>query len=197
LHWNSPVCSMCASRLLPDYMLSEGDGVARVTRKGLLAIMLALVALGMSAGIAGASHTRWGIPNGKLGWLFDPPNHYGEDVKQSPGTLIRALHSGCVYRVKDHDRVSGYHQEVTVRYNAKGSMGRRWVLYGHVKEGSMRKKGSCFKRGAILARVGTKSDGYGTAHAHVQIWKSEYAARYYKNGAAINPAPVRRKYGEL
>lgn len=198
MYWSGPVCSMCASRPLPDYCLSEGDGVARMARLGLLTIMLALVVLVMSAGIAGASHTRWGIPDGKLGYLFNPPNHYGEDVKQSPGTVIRALHSGCVYRVKDHDRVRGYHQEITVRYNAKGSMGRRWVLYGHVKEGSMRNKGTCFKRGAILARIGTRSDANGTPpHAHVQVWKREYAARYYSNDAAINPAPVRRKYGEL
>lgn len=196
MHWNSPVYSMCASRLLPDYLLSEGDGVARVTRKGFLAIMLALVALVMSAGIAGASHTKWGVPNGRLGWLFNPPHHYGEDVKQSPGTVIRALHSGCVYRADNS--VQGYHQEITVRHNAKGSMGRRWVLYGHVKEGSMRNKGTCFKRGAILARIGTRSDANGSPpHAHVQVWKREYAARYYKNDAAINPAPVRRKYGEL
>jgi hypothetical protein len=171
--------------------------VASVTRKGLLAIMLALVVLVMSAGIAGASHTKWGVPNGRLGYGFNPPNHYGEDVKQSPGTVIRALHSGCVYRVRDHNSVSGYHQEITVRYNAKGSMGRRWVLYGHVKEGSMRRNGSCFRRGDILARIGTKYDGSGIPHAHVQVWKREYAARYYNNGAAVNPAPVRKKYTEL
>jgi murein DD-endopeptidase MepM/ murein hydrolase activator NlpD len=170
--------------------------VARVTRSGLLAFMLALAALVMSAGIAGASHTKWGIPNGKLGYGFNPPNHYGEDVKQSPGTVIRALHSGCVYRARND--VSGYRQEITVRYNSKGSMGRRWVLYGHVKEGSMRRTGTCFRRGAILARIGTSSDALGTTpHAHVQVWKTEKAARYYNNRAAINPAPVRRKYTEL
>jgi hypothetical protein len=170
--------------------------MARFTRTGLLAAILMLALVVGAAGIAGAAGTRWGIPGGKLGNGFNPPRHNGEDVLQNQGTVIKALHRGCVLRADNS--VSGYNQEITVRYDAKGDMSRRWVLYGHVLQGSQRKDGSCFKRGDVLAKIGTRSDALGsTPHAHVQVWKSKSDAVGYNNSKAINPAPVRQKYGEL
>ena len=148
------------------------------------------------AGIAGAAGTRWGIPNGDLGYGFKPNKHYGEDVLQNQGTVIKALHRGCV--VVADNSVDGYNQVITVRYDAKGDMGQRWVLYGHILQGSQRKEGSCFKRGDVLAKIGTRSDALGsTPHTHVQVWKTKSDAVYYRNPEAINPAPVRQAYGEL
>ena len=153
----------------------------------------------LSVGVAGAaSGTKWGIAGGQLGYLYNPPNHNGEDAKQDSGTPVRALHSGCVFRVKDTGSVGGYNQEITVRYNEKGSMGKRWVLYGHTREGSMLRDGACFKRGEQLARVGTRSDSNGSvAHAHIQVWETAAAATGYKNSEALNPAATRKTYGEL
>jgi hypothetical protein len=162
----------------------------------MLAVILMLALLVGAAGIAGAAGTRWGVPGGKLGNGFNPPRHYGEDVLQNQGTVIKALHRGCVMRVDNS--VSGYEQEITVRYDAKVNMGQRWVLYGHVLKGSQRRDGSCFKRGDVLAKIGSRSDALGsTPHAHVQVWKNKSDAVYYRNGDTVNPAPVRQNYGEL
>lgn len=168
----------------------------RITRTGLLAVILMLAFVVGAAGIAGAAGTRWGIPGGKLGNGFNPPRHNGEDVLQDQGTVIKALHRGCVFRADNS--VQGYEQEITVRYDAKGDMGRRWVLYGHILQDSQRKDGACFQRGDVLAKIGTRSDALGSPpHAHVQVWKTKADAVAYNNSKAINPAPVRQKYGEL
>jgi murein DD-endopeptidase MepM/ murein hydrolase activator NlpD len=169
--------------------------MVRVAGRGLLAVTLMLAIVVVGAGIAGAAGTKWGIPGGKLGTGYRS-GHNGEDVLQGQGTVIKALHRGCVVLV-DND-VQGYHQVITVRYEAKGDMGQRWVLYGHVLQGSQRKEGSCFRRGDVLAKIGTRSDAMGsTPHAHIQVWKSKSNAVYYRNDETINPAPVRQKYGEL
>ena len=168
----------------------------RFSRTVLLAAILMLAFMVGAAGIAGAAGTRWGVPDGELGNGFNPPRHYGEDVLQDRGTVIRALHRGCVFRVDNN--VQGYEQEITVRYEPKGDMDQRWVLYGHVLQDSQRREGSCFNRGDVLARIGTRTDSLGsTPHAHVQVWKTRADAAGYNNGKAINPAPVRQNYGEL
>jgi hypothetical protein len=180
----------------PRLEITERDGMGRVAGRGLLAVMLMLTIVVVGAGIAGAAGTRWGVPGGKLGNGYNPPRHNGEDILQSRGTAIKALHRGCVMEV-DND-VSGYNQVITVRYEAKGDIGQRWVLYGHVLQGSQRKEGSCFRRGDVLAKIGTRSDALGsTPHAHIQVWKSKSNALYYRNEETINPAPVRQAYGEL
>jgi hypothetical protein len=180
----------------PRFRMTEGDGMVRVAGRGLLAVMFMLAIVVVGAGIAGAAGTKWGIPGGKLGNGYKRGQHNGEDILQSRGTVIKALHRGCVVLV-DND-VSGYHQVITVRYKAKGDMGRRWVLYGHVLQGSQRKEGSCFRRGDVLAKIGTRADAMGsTPHAHIQVWKSKSNAVAYDNPETINPAPVRQAYGEL
>ena len=155
--------------------------------------MAVLVVIG--AGIAAAAGTKWGIPGGEMGNGFRS-SHHGEDVLQDQGTAIRALHRGCVFRVDNS--VQGYEQEITVRYAAKGDMPQRFVLYGHVLQDSQRKEGSCFRRGDLLAMIGSRADALqSTPHAHVQVWRTKADTVYYRNDRAINPAPVRRAYGEL
>lgn len=170
-----------------------------MTRYSRAALILAVVVLALvtgMAGIAGAAGTRWGIPKGEMGSGYRAGSHNGEDVFQSKGTVIRALHRGCVFRVDN--TVQGYEHEITVRYEAKGSMRPRWVLYGHILRGSQRKEGACFRRGDVLARVGDREDALGTPpHAHVQVWKNKSDATYYRNSEAIDPAPIRQKYGEI
>jgi murein DD-endopeptidase MepM/ murein hydrolase activator NlpD len=170
--------------------------MVRVAGRGLLAVTLMLAIVVVGAGIAGAAGTKWGIPGGKLGNGYNPPRHNGEDILQSRGTVIKALHRGCVVMVDNS--VQGYNQVITVRYEAKGDMGQRWVLYGHVLQGSQRKEGSCFRRGDVLAKIGTRSDALGSPpHAHIQVWKNKSSAFAYDNPETMNPAPVRQAYGEL
>lgn len=170
--------------------------MVRVAGRGLLAVALVLAILAVGAGIAAAAGTRWGVVGGKMGNGYDRGQHNGEDVLQGQGTAIKALHRGCVVLVDNS--VQGYNQVITVRYERKGDMGRRWVLYGHVLKGSQRKESSCFRRGDVLAKVGSRADALGsTPHAHVQAWKSKSNAFYYRNDQTINPAPVRQAYGEL
>lgn len=161
-------------------------------------------------GYQGRYRTLWGVPKGRMshrfnqyipGYSWSPDSrHKGEDIQQKPRTPVYALHSGCVYRMRDDGSVSGYHQEITVRYHRKkGKVGPRYVLYGHMLRGSLRQPGTCFKRGAYLGRIGTRRDSNGTPpHAHIQAWSTKRAADSYTQGRGlVNPRNLRLAYGEL
>lgn len=107
------------------------------------------------------------------------------------GTNVRALGEGVVVRSRDHDSVSGYHQEVTVWYEAAFA----YTLYGHLLANSLLPVGKRFGQGDILGQIGTSRDAMFTVpHAHIQCWKDKSAMVGYNNLAAIDPARVRNFY---
>ncbi len=117
--------------------------------------------------------------------------HKGWDVAAPQGTSIRALGNGEVVRVRDHDSVSGYHQELTVWYWSA----RAYVLHGHIQRGIGLRKGQVFKQGDLLALVGSSYDAMGTApHLHAQAWKDLAAMLSYSATAAIDPQRIENWY---
>jgi hypothetical protein len=146
------------------------------------------------------SGTYWGIEGGRSCCGFGAScsiaqkPHAGDDVCASTGANIYALADGVVYRSRNGG-VSGYHQEVTIRYDVRAVsrfVDYVYVLYGHVLKNSIPPIGTAVKRGQVIAKVGTSADAMGTPpHAHVQMWATEAAAAGYVNSKAINPTHIR------
>jgi murein DD-endopeptidase MepM/ murein hydrolase activator NlpD len=94
-------------------------------------------------------------------------------------------------RVRDHNSVSGYHQEITVLYDSASA----YVLYGHVGRGIPRRVGDILHQGDIIAAVGTSYDAMGTKpHAHIQAWKTKAEMLSYSANGAIDPQRVENWY---
>lgn len=121
-------------------------------------------------------------------------SHRGEDIVSPTGTPILAIADGEVLKVWNGG-VSGYHQAIVISYPALGVD----VLYGHIGKSTMLTQGKKFRRGEVIAKVGTRADAANTdPHAHVQV---ALASNRFKtlqlgtafNSVAIDPRPVRTK----
>lgn len=145
-------------------------------------------------------NTFWGVEGGRsvcgfgAGCSIAQKPHAGDDVLGEVGTDILALAEGVVYRSRNGG-VSGYHQEITVRYDVRSVskfVDYIWVLYGHCLKNSILPVGARVKRGQRIAKVGTRADAMGTIpHAHIQMWTREADAAWYSNPKATNPKYIR------
>ncbi len=95
--------------------------------------------------------------------------------------------------MRDHDSVSGYHQEITVFYLSALC----FALYGHVARGLTRRVGDLVHQGDLVAKVGSSYDAMGTTpHAHVQVWKSRASMQAYSAGGSIDPQRLEDWYSD-
>ncbi|MFP5370878.1 MAG: N-acetylmuramoyl-L-alanine amidase, partial [Actinomycetes bacterium] len=110
------------------------------------------------------------------------------------GADVLALADGVVVRSRNGG-VSGYHQEITVKYDVRHVsrfVDYVWVLYGHMLKDSLLPVGTVFKRGRRLGKCGTVADAMGTIpHPHIQVWIAEAHAMGYANSKAIDPRHIR------
>jgi murein DD-endopeptidase MepM/ murein hydrolase activator NlpD len=166
-------------------------------RRTALALIVAALAVGLSAGSAFATqHYRYPLRGphnyGNLAVTgfgvkrADGSVHTGQDIIATCGTPIVAAHDGVV---KSAGYSDGYGNYVVL-----GGRGTRFdFVYGHMKGRSRVGTGKRVRVGQRLGSVGQTGSDSGVCHLHFELWKG----RWFAGGSRTDPLPHLRAWDKF